>query len=103
MMIEDLLNTIPLRIKKVVESNCPYCNTSYKYTCEYTLKIDVSQHEKRQGIVTKRYKMFYETSSFTIENEKRYIGRRTGLGFETLKEAFNDLTYYLDERKSHND
>lgn len=102
-MIEDLLNTIPLRIKKVVESNCPYCNKPYKYTCEYTLKIDVSQHEKRQGIVTKRYKMFYETSSFGMGNEKRYIGRCTGLGFETLEEAFNEMKDHLDERNLIND
>lgn len=102
-MIETLLNTIPLRIKKVIESNCPHCNTPYKYTCEYMLKIDVSQHEKRKGIVTKRYKMFYETSYFGIGNEKRYIGRCTGLGFETLEEAFNELKGCLDEKRLIND
>lgn len=102
-MIEDLLNTIPLRILKFVDSHCPHCNTPHKQACEYKLKIDVSQYEKRKDVVTKRYKIYYETSSFGLGDNRRYIGNPAGLGFETLKEAFNELKGYLDERKINND
>lgn len=95
-MIEDLLNEIPLTIIKYIEDTCYSCGCKHNKRCEYSLKIKVSQHELKTGVVTKRYKIFYETSSFSSGNKDKYIGNPCGFGFLTLEDAFNNLKTYID-------
>ena len=92
--IEDWLNSIPLRICKTIRKYCYTCNQESEKRVEYNLKIDISQHEVRPNVIKKYFKMFYETSSIGPGDERKYIGKSTGLGFLTLKEAFEELKGY---------
>lgn len=84
--IEDLLNKIPITITKFIEVDCPYCHSNHNKRIEYDLKIELLQIDGK-----KRYKMYYETSQIFSGTNEKYIGRATGTGYLTLKEAFEDL------------
>ena len=96
MTIEELLETIPLRITKAIETNCTSCGNKHLKTCEYNLKIEITEHFINKDTIKKHYKMFYNCSSFPNGDCLKYIGKHTGLGYLTLEEAFNDLKGYLD-------
>ena len=94
--IEELLNTIPLTITKNIKDRCFSCGSEHEKRVEYSLKIDISQHEIRPKIVVKHFKMFYCTTSFPAGDSRKYIGRCCGQGFKTLNEAFEELKGYLN-------
>ena len=99
-IIEDLLNSIPLRIYKKLKDYCFSCGREYEKSVEYYLKIEILQHEDRPNVMKKRFKMFYETSSIGTGDKRKYIGKSTGLGYLTLKEAFEELKGYLKNERT---
>lgn len=97
--IENLLNTIPLNITEYIKDKCFSCGCEHKKRVEYQLKINISQHETRSGVVVKHFKIFYETNSFSSGDKRKYIGNPCGLGFRTLYNAFEELKGYLNNDK----
>lgn len=95
--IEELLNTIPLKITKNIEDTCYSCGCKHQKRCQYNFKIELIQHEIRPNVVKKRFKMYYETSSFSNGDSRKFIGHSTGLGFLTMREAFDELKGYLND------
>lgn len=100
--IEELLNSIPLRICKYLKDYCYSCCREYEKTVEYVLKIEILQFEGKPNVIKKRFKMFYETSSISSGDARKYIGRNTGIGYLTLKEAFEELKGYLTNERTNN-
>lgn len=101
--IEELLNSIPFRIcKKIKKVYCYSCNREYEKLVEYDLKIKILQHEVRPNVIKKRFKMFYQTSSMSFGDARKYIGKSTGIGYLTLKEAFEELKGYLTNERTNN-
>ena len=94
--IEEMLETIPTNIVKTLDVQCFSCGSTHKKQIRYELKIEVFNHETRPNRIKKRYKMYYETKSFGAGDNLRYIGNPGGLGFSTLKEAFEELKGYLE-------
>ncbi len=89
--IEEMLETIPTNIVKTLDVQCFSCGSTHKKQIRYELKIEVFNYETK-----KRYKMYYETKSFGNGDNLRYIGNPCGLGFSTLKAAFEELKGYLE-------
>ena len=89
--IEEMLETIPTNIVKTLDVKCFSCGSTHKKQIRYELKIEVFNYETK-----KRYKMYYETYSFGNGDNLRYIGNPCGLGFSTLKAAFEELKGYLE-------
>ncbi len=89
--IEEMLETIPTNIVKTLDVQCFSCGSTHKKQIRYELKIEVFNYETK-----KRYKMYYETKSFGNGDNLRCIGNPSGLGFSTLKAAFEELKGYLE-------
>ena len=89
-MIEELLNELPLTVTKFIEIDCPYCHNKHNARIEYNFKIELLQIDNK-----KRYKMYYETNQLFSGTNEKYIGEATGIGYLTLKEAFENLKEYL--------
>ena len=88
--IEELLEEIPIRIQKDIETACPCCGEFKNKTYIYELQIEVLQIDKK-----KRYKMYYLCRNFSLGSPLRYIGQATGTGFKTMKKALEELKGYI--------
>jgi len=91
--VEDLINTLPSRIEKVIKEKC-ICGVIREKKIVYELEIRIQPHVNCNNKKQFRYLIFYRTSDFTnISNA--YIGQCSGFGFTTIKGAVEDLKRYI--------
>lgn len=95
--VEEILNNLPLTITKFIDVDCPYCHKKHNKRIEYDFKINLLQIDGR-----KRYQMYYETSQIFSGTNEKYIGRATGTGYLTLKEAAEELINFLEDSEDEN-
>jgi hypothetical protein len=90
---ENLINTLRNRITKTIEQEC-ICGASVTKRISYDLQIKILPHTTINGDFSYRYLIFYHTTDF-VKDYNKYIGEHAGMGFETIKEAVEDLKRYI--------
>lgn len=95
MTFEELMETIPQHIQRNEKEFCMGCGHKHNVLREYSLKIDILEHDKSFNHETniykrgKRYRVYYEA------DRRHVIGENVGLGKTTVTEAVEELKIRL--------
>lgn len=88
--IEKLIESLPVNIQKKVKVKCS-CGRDYEKTVTYELRIKHKRSYGLEGHVRQMYYIYYVCPSWDVDSINKYISTHTGMGFQTIKEAIEDL------------
>ena len=94
--IEQMLDKLPLTIRRRVETLCVGCGRMMMSDRTYKLNLDLIQVGGK-----KRYRLHYY--SYNPETDFAYIGNRCSDGYESISEAIEALKEAMDDNLSEVD